>query len=68
MDRKRSDEILMCESYVWFFLELTMKRIDENATTGVIDVADEDEEDDKSETEEKEVALSRKLASATLKE
>ena len=45
-----------------------MKRIDENATTGVIDVADEDERDDTSETEVKEVALSRKLASATMKE
>ena len=48
--------------------ELTMKRIDENATTCVIDVADEDERDDTSETEVKEVALSRKLASATMKE
>ena len=50
--------------------ELTMKRYDENTTTGVIDVVDEDEEKGgKTGTEEEqEVAPRKKLVSATAKE
>ena len=49
--------------------ELTMKRYDENTTTGVINVVDEDEEKSgKPEPEEEEVAPRKKLISATVKD